>query len=192
MNCFDPIGEPALADYWLGLLGTAEETAVEEHLFGCDECGERLRRMIALVGGVRKLAREGCLRMVVSEAFLKRMEEEGSRIRQYTVPAGGEVRCTVTADDDLLIARLAAGMSEARRVDLSICDGAGVERLRMSDIPFRPEAGSVVYQESITYAKAAPGNEMIMRLLALDEAGEHPLAEYVFHHTRSLPGPGGW
>ncbi|MCZ2148983.1 MAG: zf-HC2 domain-containing protein [Bryobacterales bacterium] len=192
MNCSEPFGAAVLGDYWLGVLGGGEEEVLEEHLFGCDECGARLREMIALADGVRNLAKEGCLRMVVSEAFLRRVEEEGLRVRQYTLPAGGEAQCTVTADDDLLIARLAADMSGARRVDLSIRDGDGVERLRLPDIPVRAGASSVVYQESMTFAKAAPDNEMIMRLMALDEAGERLLGEYVFHHTRSLPGPGGW
>jgi len=193
MICSDPIDTAVLADYWLGALRGGEEEAVEEHLFGCDECGARLREMIALVDGVRKLASEGSLRMVVSNAFLKRAEEEGLRVRQYALPPGGEVQCTVTAEDDLLIARLAADMSGAKRVDLSICDGNGVERLRLPDIPMRSGASSIVYQESITFAKASPDNEMIVRLVALDEAGgERLLGEYAFHHRRSLPGPGGW
>ncbi|MCC6367395.1 MAG: zf-HC2 domain-containing protein [Bryobacterales bacterium] len=193
MICSDPIDAAVLADYWLGALRGGEEETVEEHLFGCDECGARLREMIALVDGVRKLASEGSLRMVVSDAFLKRAEEEGLRVRQYALPPGGEVQCTVTAEDDLLIARLAADMSGAKRVDLSICDGNGVERLRLPDIPMRSGASSIVYQESITFAKASPDNEMIVRLVALDEAGgERLLGEYAFHHTRSLPGPGGW
>jgi hypothetical protein len=193
MSCTDRIDAAALADYWLGALRGREEEAVEEHLFGCDECGARLREMMALVEGVRRLAREGSLRMVVSDAFLKRAAEEGLRVREYALPAGGEVQCTVTAEDDLLIARLAADMSGAKRVDLSICDGNGVERLRLPDIPMRSGASSVVYQESITFAKASPDNEMIVRLVALGEAGgERLLGEYAFHHRRSLPGPGGW
>ena len=189
--CAHPIDAAVLADYWLALLASSEEEAVEEHLLECDFCGARLRDVIALAKAVRRLAREGCLRMVVSDAFLRRAAEDGLRVREYALPPGGSVHCTVTADDDLLIARLAANVSEATRVDLCLCDERGVEQLRLSDIPVHAGGSSVVYQESITFAKAAPTNTMIARLVTFDERGsERLLGEYTFNHTRSLPGPG--
>jgi hypothetical protein len=189
MNCSNHIDAAVLADYWLAALANPEEEAVEEHLLDCDRCGARLREVIALAEGVRKLAREGSLRMVVSDTFLKRAEEEGLRVRQYAPPPGGGVQCTVAAEDDILIGRLAANLSGAKRVDLCICDERGVEQLRLPDIPVHAGASSVVYQESITFAKAAPTNRMIARLVTFDEAGgERLLGEYTFNHTRSLPG----
>jgi len=89
MNCLSPIDAAVLADYWLAALTKSEEETAEQHLFGCDECGARLRDVIALAEGVRKLAREGSLRMVVSDAFLKRAAAEGLRVREYAPPAGG-------------------------------------------------------------------------------------------------------
>lgn len=193
VTCSNPIDAEVLADYWLAALADAEEEAVEEHLLDCDRCGARLRGVIALAEGVRNLAREGCLRMVVSDAFLKRAAERGLRVREYAPPPGGGVQCTVTAEDDILIGRLAANLSGAKRVDLCICDERGVEQLRLPDIPVHSGASSVLYQESITFAKAAPTNTMIARLVTFDEAGgEHLLGEYTFNHTRSLPGPGAW
>ncbi|WP_155121630.1 hypothetical protein [Bryobacter aggregatus] len=120
---------------------------------------------------------------------MKRAAEQGLRIRQYAPPAGGSVQCTVTAEDDLLIGRLAANFTTAERVDLCLCDQQGIERLRLPDIPFPSGAGSVVWQPSITWAKAAPSNTLIARLVTFDEAGvERLLGEYTFHHTRTLPG----
>jgi hypothetical protein len=193
MNCLNPIDAAVLADYWLGALTKPEEEAAEEHLFTCDECGARLSEVIALAEGVRKIAGEGSLRMVVSDAFLKRAAEEGLRVRQYAPPAGGGVQCTVTAEDDFLVARLAANLTGAKRVDLCLCDERGVEQLRLPDIPVHSGTGSVVYQESITFAKAMPTSTLIARLVTFDEAGgERLLGEYTFSHTRSLPGPGAW
>src|SRR5262249_44872523 len=155
--------------------------AVEEHLFQCDGCGARLREMIALADGLRQLAREGSLRMVVSETFLKRAAEEGRTVRQYTASVGGRVECTVTAEDDFLIGRLAADLSGVDRLDLSVCDAAGTEQLRLPDIPMNPDAGSVILQESITFAKAAPSSKMIYRLVTVDPSGsERELGEYTF------------
>ena len=74
-----------------------------------------------------------------------------------------------------------------------IYDERGIEQFRMPDIPFQSGAGSVAYQESITFAKAMPTHKMIARLVTFDEAGgERLLGEYAFNHTRSLPGPGAW
>lgn len=192
MSCANPMDAAVLADYWLGALAGAEEENVELHLLDCDECGGRLREVMALAEGVRKIAREGSLRMIVSDAFVQREVGDGLRARQYRVPAGGGVECTVMAEDDLLIGRMAADLSGARRVDLCICDERGVEQMRMADIPVS-SAGEVVYQESLTFAKAAPSMKMIARLVGFDEAGvERLLGEYTFNHTRSLPGPGAW
>jgi hypothetical protein len=182
-----------LTDYWLAALPDSDEEAVELHLLDCDECGARLREVIALAEGVRELVREGSLRMVVSEAFVQRAAEEGLRVRRYAPPAGGSVQCTVTAEDDLLIGRLTANLSGAKRIDLCLCDKRGVEQLRLADIPFQSGAGSVAWQQSMRWAKAAPSDTMIARLVTFDETGvERLLGEYTFHHTRTLPGPSAW
>jgi hypothetical protein len=193
MKCANPIDAGVLADYWLAALASHEEEAVEEHLFSCDGCGQRLREVLALAEGIRALAREGSLRMFVSDAFLRRAAESGLRVRQYGVRPGGRVECTVTAEDDILIGRLAANLSGISRVDFCMCDETGAERLRMEDVPVDSETSSVIFQESITFAKAMPSSRMIVRLVGFDEGGsERPLGEYTFNHTRSLPGPGDW
>jgi hypothetical protein len=148
---------------------------------------------MALAEGVRRLAREGSLRMVVSEAFLQCVKEEGLRVRQYAPPVGGGVECTVTAEDDILIARLAVNLSGASRVDLCFFDERGVEQARLTDIPVNASADSVLLHESMSFAKAAPTHKLIARLVTFDAAGaERLLGEYTFNHTRSLPGPGAW
>lgn len=193
MSCEKPLDAAVMADYWLELLPQAEEDAVEEHLLGCDACGARLRKVIALVEGVRKLTREGSLRMVVSDEYLKRASQEGLHVREYTVPQNGSVQCTVTAEDDLLIGRLTAQLGEAKRVDVSLCNELGEEMDRLPDIPVFAGAAGVNVQVSIGQMKAAPDFKLIARLIAVDEAGEEsPLGEYTFNHSRTMPGPAGW
>ena len=193
MSCANPVSAAVLTDYWIGMLPKSEEDAVEEHLFACDECGGGLREVIALAEAIRSLARQGSLLMVVSESFLKRLEEQGLRVREYTPPNGGNVACTVSAEDDFLIGRLTADLHGATRVDLAFCDERGAEKIRLADIPFDSESAGVVFQQSITYAKAAPSETMIARLIAFDPTGhESLLGEFTFNHTRTLPGPGAW
>lgn len=193
MTCANPLDAAVLADYWLGLLDHPTEDTLEQHLFGCDQCGDRLRHVMAIAEAVRDLARAGSLRMIVSDLFLERAGQAGLQVRAYAPAAGGTVACTVSADDDLLVGRLVADLSGAQRVDLSFSDQHGVEQTRLRDIPVRPGAGSVIYQESIAFMKAAPSLTLVARLVAIDDAGgERVLGEYTFDHTRTLPGPGGW
>ena len=129
--------------------------------------------------------------MVVSDAFLQSAAEDGLRIREHVPPPGASFQCTVHAEDDLLIVRLAANLSGAARVDLCVCDERGVELVRYRDIPVPSGASSIAYQESIAAQKAAPSYTLIARLVAVDEAGgERPLGEYTLHHTRSRSLPG--
>jgi hypothetical protein len=189
----NPLADAVLTDYWIAALTESEEEAVEEHLFACDECGGRLREVIALANAVRSLAREGSLLMVVSEAFLERIADQGLRVREYTPPNGGSIACTVAAEDDFLIGRLTADLRGATRLDLAFCDERGTEKLRLADIPFHSESPGVAFQQSITYAKAAPSETMIARLIAFDQTGgESLLGEFTFNHTRTLPGSGSW
>jgi hypothetical protein len=95
------------------------------------------------------------------------------------------------ADDDFLVARLGADLTGAERVDMSVLL-KGVEVQRMQDIPVNAQTGNVLYQESIGFAKTAPTNSMVIRLLSVEAAGERVLGEYTFHHTRTIAGPPGW
>ena len=182
-----------LMDYWLTELPAAEEDALEQHLMACGACGDRLDEVMALAESLRVLVRSGSLQVIIDEALVRRAEGGGLRVREYAPPRGGSIQCTVAADDDLLVARLAVDLSTATRVDLSWCDLHGVERQRMADIPVRAGAGNVICQQSITWAKASPTASMVARLLAVDsDGGERVLGEYTFHHTRTIPGPPGW
>ena len=60
VKCTNPIDIKVLADYWLAALEGPVEEAVEEHLFDCDKCGDRLRELIALAEGVRDASGSDC------------------------------------------------------------------------------------------------------------------------------------
>jgi hypothetical protein len=193
VDCATAVDTDVLMDYWLAMLPAIEEETVEQHLMTCDGCGDRLRQVIALAEGLRGLARSGHLQLAVSDRFVRHARETGLRVREYAPLPGSSVQCTVAADDDLLVARLAAELTGARRIDVSWCDRQGVERQRMTDIPVRADAGAVICQQSITWAKASPTTTLTARLLAIAEDGaEQVLGEYTFHHTRTIPGPPGW
>ena len=185
MSCANPLDPATLADYWLAELSPPEESAVEEHLFGCDDCTRNLQSVIDLVEGIRNLARQGNLVMVVTREFLDRLAREGLRAREYAPLAGGAVACTVTAHDDLLIGRLAADLTGIERVDVSVCDPSGAERQRLRDIPFRAGLSEVILNYPIGLARQMGPDVLVMKLMAVTGANERVLAEYTFNHTPS-------
>jgi hypothetical protein len=192
-ECASPIDTAVLMDYWLAALSPREEDAVEQHLMTCDQCGDRLREIMALADSLRTLARSGSLNVIVSDQFVRHAAETGRRVREYAPERGESIQCTVSADDDLLLARLSADLKGASRVDLSWQDPRGIEHQRMEDIPIGGDAATVILQQSITWAKASPTSSMTARLLAVDaHGGERLLGEYTFNHTRTIPGPPGW
>jgi hypothetical protein len=169
-----------LTDYWLA---EAQGEELEEHLLGCAACSQRLQEIVKLVAGVRKLARAGLLRVVVSDTFLKRLESEGLRKREYRVEAWGSVACTVSPEDDVLVTRLAAELAGVRRVDLAWCDAEGRELERAEDIPVDPRGNEVVLAESIDRVRALPESVMQLKLVSAEEGGERVLGCYTFHHA---------
>lgn len=183
MICANPIDEGVLADYWLAALPPVEEESVEEHLMLCTSCGNRLREIMAIADGIRRMARTGSVLVVVSEAFLERAAREGLRVRQYAPPRGGSVNCTVTADDDLLVAKLAADLSKAARVDLLYTHPGGT--IRFPDIPVNSASGEVILSVAMAQMRAAPAHVAVVKLVAVEESGERVLGEYTFNHRPS-------
>ena len=86
--CATPIDPAVLMDYWQALLPADEEAAVEEHLFTCDACGDRLREVIDLAESLRGLARSGALFVVVSDTLRQQAEATGQRVRKYDAVTG--------------------------------------------------------------------------------------------------------
>jgi len=182
-RCANPIDPLVLADYWAGTLPETEQQTVEEHLLGCDACGDASREISGLVDAIRSMARDGTLNVVISQAFLDHAAAQGLRIRQYAPVAGGSVNCTVTVNDDLLIARLAADMKSARRIDLLYTDDRGTTHV--ADIPFRPHSSEVILNVGIQAIRDANQHVAKLKLVSVDETGDHLLGEYTFNHTPS-------
>lgn len=180
-TCNAPIRPAALVDYWFGELAPNEEERIDEHLLGCARCSEQLGELAALGDGVRSAFRRGSVSAVISPAFLQAMKQQGLRWREYRVGPGGSVNCTISADDDSVISRLQASLEGATRVDLVFTTPQGEGRL--PDIPFEPGAGEVLFCPSAVSLKRAPAHTAVIRLIAVDAAGERPIGDYTFNHT---------
>jgi hypothetical protein len=188
ISCASPFDATFLADYWLAQLDESDESAVDEHLLSCNDCGPRLREIIALAEGLRDVALRGSMHLIVSDRFLQRAQEKGLQGLQHAPPVGGSVQCTVSAEYDLLVGRLAADLSGVRRVDFALLDESGAEQSRLRDIPFLDRPGDVIFQVLIEAMKAASDLRLTALLIARDDADEElVLGEYLFDHKRSNP-----
>jgi hypothetical protein len=183
--CAQPIGWETLAAYWLGELPSEKEEGVEAHYFGCAHCAARLERLAAYAHGIRAAVREGRLALGLTPRYLEHLKEEGLRIREYPVEAGGSVNCTLTAEDDAVVSRLSAPLAGVTRLDAlhTVDIGGRSESLRVQDLPFDAQAGEVLLAPSAAELRRMPAHIWRVQLLAVDEAGERPLGEYTFRHT---------
>ncbi len=182
MSCVEPIAPGTLIQYWLGELDPQQEEGVERHLLGCASCSSELQQWVELGAALRALARSGAVATVVSGEFVARIARRGLRVREYRVPCNGSVHCTVAPDDDVLISRLAAPLAGVVRLDLIAADEGAAAATRLTDIPFRADAGEVVLVPPIERIRALPPSTSRMRLVAVDDGRERVLGEYAFIH----------
>ena len=174
---------PALAEYWLGNLA---DDAVEEHLLACAECTARLEWVARMAKGVTEVVRRGNLAWMLTPEFVARLTNDGLRIRTYAPPLNGGVQCTVTPQDELLMARLRADLSQTPRLDLLVTGGEGELRYRVEDLAFKPSADAeIVLSQPMEFARSVKQDVMKVQLVSVEPGGERVLGEYTFNH--SLP-----
>lgn len=181
-TCDRPIEIAALLDYWLEESGRRDDGPVEEHLLGCDGCSRRLQGLVALGDGVRRLAREGAVEMIVTPSFLEKAARQGLRAREYRVPPGGHVDCTVTADDDLLVGRLLGDFTGVTRLDI-VAQLEGQPEQRIADVPIDPGATELIVSQAMPAMLALDRAHLRLRLLTQEAGGERLVGEYNFHHS---------
>ena len=184
--CTARLTDETLLAWWAGELEGPDQEQLEEHLFSCDECSRRGHTLAGVAEGVRGLVRKGALSTAILPAVVERLRDEGRRIREYSVRPGGGVQCTVSPEDDVVLARLTADLGGVSRLDLVIRVDDGPEE-RLSDLPFDPDDGELVFAPAADALRGLPAHVQRLRLLAVDPQGERVLGEYTFHHT---PWPG--
>lgn len=169
-----------LVDFWFGELPPDEAAAFEEHWFACDECTRQLQELAALGAAVCTAFRSGAVRAVISGKLHAAMKREGLRVREYHLTPGASVHCTIQQTDDFVVSRLEAPLADVNRVDLVSSAG------RIADVPFDAAAGEVLIIPIPPAALKQRGAFTdLVRLLAVDDAGERLLGEYTFFHSPS-------
>ena len=173
-----------LIEYWLGELDEAHEQRVDEHLFACAACSSRLSALVDLGAAIRRTFVEGWLNLVLPEPFLRRIKDAGFQVREYHLPAGGSVSCTVMPDDDFVVSYLRAPLQGVKRLDVLIDDTTSGKN-RANDVAFDPEAEVLVSMTSTAYVKSLKHSQQRVRLVAVDGVEERVVADYTFNHYPS-------
>lgn len=185
-TCKAPIGLSDLVEYWLSEIEETAEARMDEHLLGCGECSERLHELVAIGDGIRIAFDLGLTRAFVTDAFVRWVARRGINVREYRVPRGGSVHCTVTPDDDLLIARLEAPLAGVARVDAFDYGPSGTLGV-YRNIPFDSARGEIVLAPKTARIRAMPAHQHRLRLVAVDAGGERVIGDYTFVHTPFVP-----
>lgn len=183
MTCQSPLAWDTLLAYWLGELDPDSEARTEEHYLGCDACSHRLEQLTTLARELRALMRRSGVNLFIDDRFVRRLVEQGLKVREYRVPLNGSVNCTIAPEDDFVIARLEAPLEDVQRLDMISLYSVGSGEIRHEDIPFVAESGHVVFAAPIDTLRAMPVSTLHVRLLAVDDKGERLLGEYRFNHT---------
>jgi hypothetical protein len=173
-----------LLAYWLGELDEAHELRLEEHLFACAACTQRLGAVVALGAAIRAELLRGTFSFVTTAPFMRKIKEAGWRVREYELSSGGSVACTVTPDDDFVVSYLHAPLHDVRRLDVLIDDTTSGKH-RANDVAFDSETGTLAAVTSTAYLRTLGRSQQRVRLVAVDGAEERVIADYTFNHSPS-------
>jgi hypothetical protein len=179
-----PTSTQDLLAYWLGELDEAAETRIDEHLFACAACSDRLSTVVKLGAAIRSELLRGDFGFVLPAAFIRRLKDAGLRVREYNLEPGDSVNCTVTPNDDLVVAHMRAPLHDVRRLDLVIQDSVAGS-LRANDVAFDPAADGVTMVPSVAFLRTLRNAQQRVRLVAVDGVEERVIADYTFNHYPS-------
>jgi hypothetical protein len=175
--CSNPIQWHTLVDLWTGSLPPEQASAVEEHVFACDDCARASDRLAKLVHTLRDMVPP-----VISHRVCDRLREKGRRIRFTPVEADVAARARFTSDVDLLIHVLRADVTKAERIDMEVVTPDGTPQLSFEHVPFDASTGEVLVACQRHYQGMFPSDDTIFRLHAFEGGERRRLGDYFVHH----------
>ena len=184
-RCTTPLPMERLIEYWFDEAAARDDDALmEEHLFVCAACSARLQQLAAISAGTKQVVVTGDFGAVVTGPFVARLKQAGLRVREYRVPPGGSVLCTIAPQDDLVVGRMRAVLGGIDRLDVLFHTSAHGGPARLEDVPFDAEAGEIIFAPGAAYLRTLDTLTQRLELVAVAEAGERVIGEYTFNHHR--------
>lgn len=108
-----------LLDYLCGDMTSDAADRLEDHLFECGNCAEKLAGLDRLRRTVERAVSSARVGANVNRRFLERARRDGLTLREYRIDEGQTVPC-FAGPEDLVVVRLAAATEQASPVDLEI------------------------------------------------------------------------
>ena len=174
--CPKPIEWQTLVDLWTGSLAPDQASAIEEHVFACDDCARASDRLAKLVHTLRDLVPP-----VISHRVRDRLLDKGLRLRLTPVEADVAARARFTPDVDLLIHVFRADLSKAERIDMEVLTPDGTRHFFFEQVPFDASTGEVLVACQRHYQHMLPADP-IFRLHAFEGGERRLLGDYFVHH----------
>jgi hypothetical protein len=181
-RCSSPVTLEQLLAYLLDEISSEAQASIDEHLLGCDVCGQLFDETVAMADAVRTIVGTGGVDAVLTSRFLQRLERSGVRIREYELAPNSQVRCTITPDDDLVAARLHAPLDGVGRLDVLIHNPGTHTPDRLEDVPFDPTAGEVVLAPQSAALRSLGAGVQRVELVAVEGGSDRMLGAYIFDH----------
>ena len=175
-----------LVDYWAGDVEGDRAERIEQRIFECADCGERLAHIEAMSRGISEVVRSGRFHSVLTESLLNRLSRDGMRIRMYTLEHGAIIPCAVWADDDLVVSRLRADFTGVEQVTVALQLESGDELSRVPDIPIAPGQTELLDAVSADRLRQLPPTRLRLVLTGTRAGKEEVLGEYGLEHAGNM------
>ena len=171
-RCVAPLDLDTLSGYWAGEISEQDSAGVEDHVFVCADCAERLRT----------LARQGRITGIIPYDLLNRLSRDGVRVRFYWLAPGESVPCAAWPEDEIFVVGLRVDLTAVKSVTLVVTGPNGIEIGRAMDVPVAPGSHEVLHATAGTIVQQIPS----MRIqFTLTDAGpgHRLLGEYILQHS---------
>jgi hypothetical protein len=171
-----------LVDYWTGELAKADAVQVEEHLFACGACADRLADIAALGDGIAAAVQDSRVQTVITESVLNALQRAGVRIRSYTLAPGQTVPCAVWPDDQLVVGRLRGDFTGFERVSLAFAMN-DQEMARAHDVPVPGGPGELLDAIPAARLRQLPSCQLRLTLSGTRGGREEVIGTYGLEHS---------
>lgn len=159
------------------------DDALEEHLFGCAACTERLTWLHALARAVPPLVARGPgLRLSLSRETVARMELDGVVMRHYHFGDGHSINCTVGRDDHFVVSWIPVSAADDEVLAATMVAPDGTVVVTADDLPFDRTRGELAIAEPAANLRPLPDIVLRLQLRAVGPAGTRSLGEYIYNH----------
>lgn len=181
-----PLGLDDLLDYLLGELAPERADALEDHVFACTACADRLAALETLGVSVAAAVRGGAVAGNVDSAFLDRAAVDGLTTTEYRLVPGGTVPCSA-GPEDLWVVRLAADFAGLDRLTLD-AELHDLEHDAVTPLPGREvvvdrDRGEVILVFPGDQVRAYPRSRWTLHLRGEGAAGGVEIGPFVMDHT---------